>query len=271
MDAYYLATLAGSFVASFLIMELISPSIFRNYKFYLDLNMDQKLEWNSRILSSIHAAIATIRALYLMCTNNYTNYVFADDRFSYHTIALTTGYIIADLIMMCIYQKRISATLGIALHHLVTIGAYVQCLTKQYLAYFANYKLLAEASTVFLNLRWALVLLGRKDSQLYFYNGLALTSSFFLSRILMVPFFYVMVYNTIFTDLYKEAVSLVESIFWMSLSIVLDILNVMWFHKLVRGILKYLHPPPAPATYKSSTKTAFDATHPAAAAASKLD
>jgi len=240
MEETVLVVLIGSFISSFFIMEILSPYLFSKFHFYQHLSSDQKLEWNSRFLSTIHAAIVTLRTLYVLSFHHFEDLVWQPDIFAFHSIAITTGYIIADLVMLMIYQEKIGGTIGIGIHHLTTIVAYMICLVNRYLVYFANFKLLAEASTVFLNLRWSLVTCGKKTSQLYFYNGLALTSTFFLSRLFIIPFFYREVFNTIGTSTYKEAVSYSSHITWISISIILDVLNFIWFRKLVLGILNYL-------------------------------
>jgi len=150
-DSFYFCM--ASFTASLILMQLISPFIFKRYTLYIGLSESQKLEWNSRVVSSAHAAVVTFRALFVVLFKHPKDLVWGGDAFAFHTIAITTGYIVADLIMLMIYQKKIGGTWGIVIHHAITIQAYMLCLVKGYLVYFANYKLLAEASTVFLNLR----------------------------------------------------------------------------------------------------------------------
>lgn len=263
MGSDLLYVFSGSFILSFVIMELISPRLWRNSNAYNSLTADQKLEWNSRTLSSLHAAVSTSRSLYTVVTNNDSNYVWSDDRFAFHTIAITAGYIVADLLMLMVYREKIGGTIGIVVHHLITIQAYMQCLTKEYLVYFANFKLLAEASTVFLNIRWLLVACNRKDSPWYFYNGLMLTTAFFLSRILLAPLFYIFVYRTIYTSVYNQALTLVEHYSWTSVSLLLDFLNIVWFRRLVSGALKYLDDAPPPsATTTTTHHSALTPNHP---------
>jgi len=112
--------------------------------------------------------------------------------------------------------------------------------TQRYLVYWANFKLLAEFSTIFLNLRWALSTVNMKKKKLYFVNGLCLTASFFLCRIMLIPIFYNQVLGTIFTSVYKASMSRFEHYSWLLMSLTLDFLNIVWFRKLMRGVFKHL-------------------------------
>ena len=156
-------------------------------------------------------------------------------------IAVCMGFLLADTFLMLLYWKNIGGTVGHVIHHAVAVTAYTLCLHNGYLTYFANFRLIAELSTSFLNLRWILSAIGEKNSVIYYYNGLTLTATFFLSRIAVIPYFYYLVYVLIQTDSYKMGVGSSVHIVWIAICIILDILNMAWFRKMVRGILQYLH------------------------------
>ena len=105
MDAFEVAKyFITSFLMCILIMEIISPYIFSFYKGYQSLNDVRKIEWNSRVLSSIHAIITTILATITIFTWDFPNYAVGGHQFSFNTVAITAGYMAADLIKLLIYK-----------------------------------------------------------------------------------------------------------------------------------------------------------------------
>ncbi|KAG7252413.1 hypothetical protein CRUP_030434, partial [Coryphaenoides rupestris] len=127
------------------------------------------------------------------------------------------------------------------------------------LPYFANFRLLAEFSTPCVNQRWFFEVLGYpRTSPSNVANGVAMAAVFFLVRIAVMPVYYgrmVAVYGT-------DAFYLVPwggRVAWIGSSVCLDVMNVMWMHKIARGCYrvvraghrdaKALHrpsPPPSP-------------------------
>jgi len=234
-----IAIIGTSFVLCFIIMEILSPYFSSFYSGYRALKDDHKIEWNSRVLSSIHAVISTILAIITVYFWTFPGYTVGGDQFSFNTVAITAGYISADLIMLMIYKQKIGATIDVYVHHIAVLTCCVVCLRKQYLVYFACFKLFSEASTTNVNLRWMLYSLNKKAGKLYLYNGLVLLFVFFLCRILAMPVFYYKMYQTISTDVYKAALPGIEHYVWISMSMAVDCLNIIWFRKIAMGALKY--------------------------------
>ncbi|XP_075792694.1 TLC domain-containing protein 4 isoform X2 [Pelodiscus sinensis] len=67
-------------------------------------------------------------------------------------IAITTGYLISDLFLITYYWKAIGDKYFV-IHHLAALYAYYFVLGEGILAYFGNFRLLAEFSTPFVNQR----------------------------------------------------------------------------------------------------------------------
>ena len=229
---------AASFITSFLIMEKISPYICSSHKSYRSLDEDVKIGWNSRVLSFVHSFVVTILAVYTVRTWDFNNRVEGGHQFSYNTAAITAGYIAADFVMMDIYQKKIDASLHLYLHHVCVFSACVVSVIKQKLLYYICFKLIAEASTVFLNLRFFLLALNMKSSFLYKLNGFVLVVVFFLCRLAVMPVFYYQLFNTVNNFMHRSGVpTFLYALFCMSVAV--DSLNVYWFKKIFRAALSY--------------------------------
>uniref|UniRef100_A0A8C9FV17 TLC domain-containing protein n=1 Tax=Pavo cristatus TaxID=9049 RepID=A0A8C9FV17_PAVCR len=71
-------------------------------------------------------------------------------------IAITTGYLISDLLLIICYWKAIGDKFFV-IHHLAALYAYYFVLSKGLLAYFGNFRLLAEFSTPFVNQRICII------------------------------------------------------------------------------------------------------------------
>lgn len=108
------------------------------------------------------------------------------------------------------------------------------------LPYFANFRLLAEFSTPCVNQRWFVEVLGYpKSSRPNMANGVAMALVFFVVRIAVMPGYYSRMYAVYGT----EAFYLVPwggRFAWICSSICLDIMNIMWMHKIARGCYRVL-------------------------------
>ena len=80
--------------------------------------------------------------------------------------------------------------------------------------------------------------LDMKATKAYFWNGVVLTAVFFLCRILTLPPCWYLIYSIFGTEQFMRSETaryvLVLACF------VLDVLNVVWFAKLIRGVIKQL-------------------------------
>jgi len=208
---------------------------------YRKLSESVRLECNARFVSTIHAAWVTYIALYVVIMEDPDDLVWFAPTYAKRNIAVCMGFLTADTFLMLLYWKDIGGTKGHVVHHSVAVTAYVLCLSNGYLTYFANFRLIAELSTSFLNIRWVLSAMDEKGGKVYYYNGLVLTATFFISRVAVIPYFYYLVYNLVQTDVYKSGVGQTVHIVWISVCLILDYLNIIWFHKMVRGIRQYLH------------------------------
>lgn len=157
------------------------------------------------------------------------------------------GYVASDLVLTMYYRSRWNGWLENLLHHIVILVCYSDLYVAGVGAIVITPSLLCELSTPFVNMRWMLSVLGYKDTNTYFYNGLALTFTWFATRILWYTFLGVkvlMIRDQVFS---RGAVQ--GSIFLFSYFTGF-FLQYFWFAKIVRGSIRVLYPPKEPSLLK---------------------
>nr|XP_057915890.1 TLC domain-containing protein 4-B-like [Doryrhamphus excisus] len=205
------------------------------------LSDKQKVEWNSRTVSTLHALLVGIFCLYILLFDDAVNEdpVWGDPTLVKTNVAITTGYLISDLLLIFYYWKAIGDKFFVV-HHLAALYAYYYVLGQGMLPYFANFRLLAEFSTPCVNQRWFFEVLGYpKSSRPNMVNGVAMAVVFFAVRVAVMPVYYVRMYAVYGTEAYY-LVPFGGRSAWICSSICLDIMNIMWMHKIARGCYKVL-------------------------------
>ncbi|XP_075792696.1 TLC domain-containing protein 4 isoform X4 [Pelodiscus sinensis] len=149
----------GIAVASFTIFQLLfhvlsSWASTRITPAFNNLSQKRKIEWNSRTVSSFHALVVGAFCVYILLYDDAVNadHVWGDPSIVKLNIAITTGYLISDLFLITYYWKAIGDKYFV-IHHLAALYAYYFVLGEGILAYFGNFRLLAEFSTPFVNQR----------------------------------------------------------------------------------------------------------------------
>ncbi|XP_019897547.1 TLC domain-containing protein 4-B isoform X1 [Esox lucius] len=208
---------------------------------FLRLAEKQKVEWNSRTVSTLHALVVGLFCLYILLFDDAVNEdpVWGDPTLVKINVGMTTGYLISDLLLIFYYWKAIGDKYFV-LHHLAALYAYYYVLGQGMLPYFANFRLLAEFSTPCVNQRWFFEVLGYpKSSRPNIANGMAMAVVFFLVRIAIMPLYYSRMWAVYGTDAFYR-VPLGGRAAWIISSVCLDVMNVMWMHKIARGCYKVM-------------------------------
>ncbi|KAL3143844.1 hypothetical protein ABBQ32_003667 [Trebouxia sp. C0010 RCD-2024] len=151
------------------------------------LKRADRIEWNVRIVSSIHALVLVVGAYmtwqetrHLSDFTSIFGIAWAPDFFA----RIFIGYLIYDMAVMVWYYKELQDPTAI-LHHFIFLMAAVYVVAHSIMAYPFSWLAFTEVSTPFLNIRWHLAVLGWKDGPAYLYNGLALLVSFVVSRVIL--------------------------------------------------------------------------------------
>lgn len=170
---------------------------------------------------------------------------------------------VSDLLLMFTSWESIGEKYFV-IHHFAALYAYYYVLSQGILPYFANFRLLSEFSTPFVNQRWVICRNASNKSQVtrsnfhillsswFFHmlgyhklskpsllNGVAMAFTFFLVRIAVIPGYYSHMYSVFGTDdFYRLPIG--ARCAWVISSVSLDVMNIMWMRRIIRGCLKVL-------------------------------
>ncbi|XP_057574199.1 TLC domain-containing protein 4 [Hippopotamus amphibius kiboko] len=206
-----------------------------------NLNFEKKIEWNSRVVSTCHSLVVGVFGLYIILFDEATiaDPLWGDPSLVKVNIAIASGYLISDLLVLICYWRVIGDKYFI-IHHCAALYAYYFVLRDGVLGYIANFRLLSELSSPFVNLRWFFEALKYpKFSKANVANGILMTVVFFIVRIASIPPFYGYIYSVLGTDAYVKLGFLIQCS-WISTCVVLDVLNVMWMIKISKGCVKVI-------------------------------
>ncbi|XP_063110706.1 TLC domain-containing protein 4 [Cavia porcellus] len=219
---------------SYWFSEKISPG-------FRSLSLEKKIEWNSRVVSTCHSLGVGILALYICFFDEPTRAdpLWGDSLLVKLNIATASGYLISDLLILIYYWKVIGDKFFI-IHHCTAIYAYFSVLRCEVLLYVANFRLLAELSSPFVNQRWFFEVLNYpKFSKANVINGILMTVVFFIVRIAVMLPFYSFLYSVYGTEPYIRMGFVIQCT-WFITCIILDVMNVMWMIKISKGCIKVI-------------------------------
>ncbi|XP_047404512.1 TLC domain-containing protein 4 isoform X1 [Sciurus carolinensis] len=206
-----------------------------------NLSFEKKIEWNSRIVSTCHSLLVGIFGLYIFFFDEATiaDPLWGQSSLATMNIATASGYLISDLLILILYWKVIGDKYFI-IHHCAALYAYYFVMKEGVLAYIANFRLLAELSSPFVNQRWFFEALKYpKFSKANVINGILMTVVFFVVRIVAIPPLYGFMYSVYGTEPYRSLGFLIQCS-WISTCVVLDVMNVMWMIKISKGCMKVI-------------------------------
>ncbi|XP_078574304.1 TLC domain-containing protein 4-B-like isoform X2 [Branchiostoma floridae x Branchiostoma japonicum] len=238
----YYPVVAASFAFFLGFFLYVSPWLSRRLSArYRDLPYQKQLDWDTRTTSTLHALVVGPWSLYILLVDTALSEdpVWNESVAAKSCIAVTVGYTITDVFALTVYFRYIG-DMAFLLHHFGTLYAFIYVLSYGTLPYFAVFRLFCELSTPFVNNRWFLDALNHpRMSKAFVGNGLLMTGSFFLVRIAVMPIYWYKVYTVIGTEPYHR-LGFGAQFCWISVCIVLDVLNVVWFRKMLRGARKVL-------------------------------
>ncbi|XP_012695013.2 TLC domain-containing protein 4-B-like isoform X2 [Clupea harengus] len=208
---------------------------------FLNLPHTHKTEWNIRTVSTLHALVVSPISLYIFLFDEGVNedLIWGDPTLVKLNIAITTGYLLSDLLVM-FSSWEITGDKLFVVHHLVALYAYSYLLEQGVLPYFANFRLMSEFSTPCVNQRWFFKVLGyHKTSVPNLVNGTLMAAVFFLVRLAVLPVYYYRVFEVYGTQAYHR-VPTGARLTWMLSSLSLDVLNLLWMWRIWKGCLGVL-------------------------------
>ncbi|XP_062206991.1 uncharacterized protein LOC133908834 isoform X2 [Phragmites australis] len=179
-DSYvsYTAVLGGILMCkmAYDITHLISSFY---YKGYGSLTKIQKLEWNNRGMSTVHAIFITVMSVYLAFFSNLFSdqldgpVTFRSSNLSNFTLGVSVGYFITDLAMIFWVYPSLGG-MEYVLHHMLSLISIVYAMYSGEGQLYTYMVLISETTTPGINLRWFLDTAGMKRSKAYLVNGVTM-------------------------------------------------------------------------------------------------
>ncbi|EFC43538.1 predicted protein [Naegleria gruberi] len=240
-----LASLVGNLLLYLFVMKILCKTILLP-KFYNSLQLKDRNEYESRIISSIHSFVMGFVGGWILLNDIkflsewdflHTS-LYAECIFYY-----STGYMIIDLLFVFYYYPQIGG-IEMIIHHVCIAGAQIALVQLKVAQILGVWVTLTEHTTVFINGRWFLEKGGFKEAMIYVLNGLMMWLSWAIFRLGYVVFnilFFVHTWGAWMNYVGEKGVNgWIALGFWLLQCLNLAFLNIMWFTKLTKGIIKAL-------------------------------
>uniref|UniRef100_A0A8K9XUF9 Si:dkey-10f21.4 n=1 Tax=Oncorhynchus mykiss TaxID=8022 RepID=A0A8K9XUF9_ONCMY len=130
-----LSIAATSFVTFQCLFHFVSPWISAQFfPGYHRLSPRHTIEWNSRTVSTLHAFIVGLFCLYILLHDDAVNEdpVWGDPSLVKINVAITCGYLLSDMLLICYYWRAIGDKFFV-IHHLAALYAYYYVLVSSLL------------------------------------------------------------------------------------------------------------------------------------------
>uniref|UniRef100_H2Y8T4 TLC domain-containing protein n=1 Tax=Ciona savignyi TaxID=51511 RepID=H2Y8T4_CIOSA len=224
----------------YFIIPRLSKLTTSHFRAYQQLPTKFKIEWHNRNVSTTHAVLVTILAIYVVLTDTeeYEHVIWSNSKLGEMVLSIVLGYIFSDLVyLMKSSPSQTDAYWGSVLHHLVVVVCFSYSAIWGCCTHFTIVRTIAEMSTPFVNMRWTFAMCEMKNTKYFVYNGIMMVVTFFLSRILMMPYVYLRLYQLRNTQDFQRLAFIGYAII---LGLMVDCLNIYWFARMLRGMIKYL-------------------------------
>ncbi|XP_062013878.1 uncharacterized protein LOC133730267 isoform X2 [Rosa rugosa] len=212
-----------------------------SFKEYQKLSKAEKVEWNNRGFSTVHAIAVAVASFYLILLSDTFHEGYSDEliisrrsTFSDTTLGISIGYFLADIAMIFWHFPALGG-LEYVLHHGLSMFSIFLSLVSGEGQIYILMVLFSESTTPFVNLRWYLDIAGKKNSKLYVCNGVALFLGWLVARILLFIYFFIHMFFH-----FHQVKTIFPLGFYSLLMIppVLAIMNLFWFWKIAKGLIK---------------------------------
>ncbi|CAN6468466.1 unnamed protein product [Victoria cruziana] len=239
----WLSSVFGGILICVIVYHITGAISSMCFKVYSKLHSAQKVEWNNRGFSTVHAFIVAVAASHLLLFSD----LFKEDlgkgkivdrrsTYSNTTFGISIGYFLSDLAMILWHYPALGGKEYI-LHHGLSLYSIILALVSGQAHMYILIVLFSEITTPFVNLRWYLDVSGEKKSKLYVYNGFALFFGWLGARIVLFIFLFKHMY-----DHFDQVKTVFPLGFYGLLTVppLLALMNIFWFWKIVKGLIKTL-------------------------------
>ncbi|KAL9650834.1 hypothetical protein ABK040_001884 [Willaertia magna] len=224
-----------------ILADIISKKLSSTFRKKIFYDHKERKEWNSRVVSNIHAIITSIVSLYCLMTvywsdhneDKSTSLLSRKSNACFFLLSYSVGYFIYDLIIVITNYPHLGG-IETVLHHSVSIIALLSSSVWEECIVILVYMELTEISTPFVNQRYFFSLTDMRSSKLYVYNGLAMWLSFGIVRISLcfyLPYLFWTESKTMCT--YPLGWIIGIQVLFCTISG----LNIYWFYKITTGLI----------------------------------
>ncbi|KDP33102.1 hypothetical protein JCGZ_13546 [Jatropha curcas] len=238
----YTSILGGVFASkvAYDLTQLISTFYIKPYS---GLTKIQRIEWNNRGMSSIHALFISSVSFYLVFWSD----IFSNQRHAglitlrslplcIFGLGVSVGYFFTDLGMIFWFYPSLGG-MEYVIHHSLSAIAVAYSMFSGEGQLYTYMCLISEVTTPEINMRWYLDTAGMKRSTAYLINGVLIFLAWLIARVLLFMY----MFHHIFLH-YDQVIQM--SPFGCFIVFVvpsaLFIMNLMWFAKIIKGLRKTL-------------------------------
>lgn len=243
---------------------------------YTSLATRTKINWDIRVVSLVQATLISMLTLYVIWKDHERSEMNQRERMVGYTgaagmvQALVAGYFVWDLMISVKYFQLfgVESLLHAISALFITFLGFVSGVSNEFTLWldwyfsqrpFANYYglnfILYEISTPFLNIHWFFDKCSMTGTRYQLYNGIALLTTFFCSRLVWGLYQSVRIYVDLWsviwaTELQRDDLHGSQSaagvdvvprwlaLTYMGSNTLLSVLNVYWFGKMVQAMMK---------------------------------
>ncbi|XVF27217.1 hypothetical protein REPUB_Repub14bG0088000 [Reevesia pubescens] len=212
-------------------------------KTYPGLTKIQRVEWNNRGISTIHAIFVSALSLYFVFWSDLFSdqqlaglIVFRSSSLSTFGLGVSVGYFLSDLAMILWLYPSLGGIEYVIHHSLSGIAVAYSMFTGEAQLY-TYMVLISEVTTPEINMRWYLDTAGMKRSSAYLINGVVIFFAWLIARVLLFGYMFYHVYLH-----YMQVIKMHTFGYVLVFGVpsVLATMNLMWFGKIIKGLVKTL-------------------------------
>jgi len=206
---------------------------------YKTMNSGMQAEWNSRVVSNIHALITAqgaARAMLWDPVYHSSNYTFGMSDLMQFYLAFSTGYFLYDFFIIHIHASTGLWDVATFLHHIIAIISNTAVLLSGEAEYFLGFFLFTEVTTPFINQRWFCSVTNMRESTLYMVNGMLMFLGWMVVRVVVMSYMMWLIISERQTGFHKMTLPM-QMIAFPSLSLAW-LLNIYWGYLIGKGFVK---------------------------------
>ena len=213
-----------------------------------------RADWDSRLPSMVHSLFCVLGMYYpsfhLAASGSDGRVNFYDDRMYVEYgitgigpeffCAMFVSYLLSDLSIIAYHaifkREQVPNFVPMVAHHTSAAIAWSSIIATRRFQWYGCFWMIAELSTLFVNIRMWLYECNLKHTKFYFYNGCLMTLSFFLVRVATLPF---TTYIFFTSDRQVLAAQDARQATLMTGCFIFNgLLQSYWFSLMVKGVLK---------------------------------